>query len=337
MSPANATTPQHAGLRGTLERTLAALRAGTTPVVGPDELVPFSPQVLEVDPDLRPDSLQRLLEALGPADLPTLSRALAALEADERAWLGFKVVTDPAAALDSEDTEVVGRRGKGMGSADGRPGVFLVLNPTGRRDDAEIVFSRVFSDRDRFQMLDVTRGPRVHCEQYAGLAWRAVPLYRQPRVFLLGAGPVAQELERAAALVDFATVAVDFDASYLDAARFPLSRRVLIPGFDAIPDLGIGPDDYVCVLTRGHMHDPEALVCAIRSGARYVGMLGSAGKNERVFELAERAGVDRAALQATRTPIGLRFGARTPAELAIAIVAELIQVRNEHRKAAAAG
>jgi len=79
---------------------------------------------------------------------------------------------------------------------------------------------------------------------------------------------------------------VDYDPAYLYAERFPLSTRVLIESFDAIPDLGITPDDYVCVLTRGHMFDPQALIYGIRSGAGYVGMMGTQ-KNARVFELAE--------------------------------------------------
>lgn len=331
---ANPTTASTARLRAVCERILTALEAGKPPVVAPEELPGFAPADLEGDPNLRPEALSQVLSALGPADAPTLRRALTAIDADERAWLGFKIVTDPRAALDSEDTDVVGIRGRGMGSADGRSGVFVVVNPTGERNDAEIFFSRAPSARDRFQMLDITRGPQMHDAQYAGVAWKSVPLFHRERVFILGAGTVAAELERAAGMVDFETIAVDDDPAYLNPERFPRSRRVLIQSFDAIPDLGIGPDDYVCVLTRGHMYDPQALVYGVRSGAGYVGMMGCAEKNARVFELAERASVDRATLEATHTPIGLRFGAKTPAELALSITAELIQVRHQKRKAA---
>ena len=329
-------TPSTAGLRAVCERIAGALRAGKTPVVAPEEIPCFTPAALHGDPNVSPDSLRQVLEALTDADVTTLDRAIAAIDANERAWLGFKIVTDPAAALDSEDTDVVALRGKGMGSADARPGIFLVVNPTLGRD-AEVVFSRPPSKRDWFQMLDVTRGPSMHDEQYAGVAWKAVPLFHRERVFLLGAGTVSAEVERVANMVEFETLVVDHDPAYLNHERFPLSTRVLIDGFDAIPDLGITPEDYVCVLTRGHMYDPQALVYAIRSGAQYVGMMGAAEKNERVFELAQREHIDRATLEATHTPIGLRFGAKTPTELAMAVVAELIQVRHERRKAAAAG
>jgi xanthine dehydrogenase accessory factor len=327
--------PSTAGLRAVCERIAAALRSGDVPVVAPGEIPCFAPSALQGDPSLSPDSLKQVLGALTQADVPTLERAIAAIDQNERAWLGFKVVTDPAAALDSEDTDVVAVRGKGMGSGDALPGLFLVVNPTGGRD-AEVVFSRTPSRRDWFQMLDITRGPQMHNEQYAGVAWKSVPLFHRARVFLLGAGTVAAEVERVANMVDFQTLVVDYDAAYLNPERFPLSERILIAGFEAIPDLGITPEDYLCVLTRGHMYDPEALVHGIRTGAGYVGMMGCAEKNERVFELATKSGIDRATLEATHTPIGLKFGAKSPTELAMSVVAELIQVRYARRKAAAA-
>lgn len=333
--PTNSITPSTSSLRAVCERIIAALRSGETPVVAPDELPCFAPSALEGDPDVTPESLKPILASLTGADLRTFERAVAAIDSNERAWLGFKIVTDPAAALDSEDTDVVEIRGKGMGSADGLPGVFVVINPTGAREDTELFFSRTPSRRDHFQMLDITRGPQMHDEQYAGVAWKSVPLFHRARVFLLGAGTVAAEVERVANMVDFETIAVDYDPAYLNAERFPLSRRILIESFEAIPELGITPDDYVCVLTRGHMYDPQALVHGIRTGAGYVGMMGCAEKNERVFELAQKANIDRATLEATHTPIGIKFGAKSPTELAMSVVAELIQVRYERRKAAA--
>jgi xanthine dehydrogenase accessory factor len=61
-------------------------------------------------------------------------------------------------------------------------------------------------------------------------------------------------------------------------------------------------------------------------------MMGCLEKNGRVFDMAEEAGISREALEATHTPIGLKFGAKTPAELALCIVAELVKVRHEKRK-----
>jgi xanthine dehydrogenase accessory factor len=317
------------GLGAVCERMVTALQAGQTPRIDPEDIPCFMASALAGDPCVRPESLAEVLASLSEADIPTLVRAREAINANAQAWLGFKIITDPLAALDSEDTDVVAVRGQGRGSADGRPGLFLVLDPTTVRQDAEVVFGRPFSDRDRFQMLDITRGPQMHDEQYAGVAWKSVPLFRETRLFLMGAGTVAAEVEHLACRVGFRTLVVDFDPAYLNAARFPFSDRILIDTFDAIPDLGIGEEDFVCVLTRGHMHDPQALAHGVQAGAAYVGMMGHPRKNERVFALAGRMGADPAALKATHTPIGLKFGAKSPAELAVSVVAELIQVRQD--------
>jgi xanthine dehydrogenase accessory factor len=304
-------------LRSVCARLLGALRMRQEPALAPGEIPCFSPSALRGEPWGKADLPGAVLASLTEEDIPTLERAIQAIDSGERAWLGFKIVTDAAAAVG------------GNGSADGRHGVFLVVDAPGDRANAQLIFGRPCSERDRRQMLDITRGPQMHGEQYAGLAWKSVPLLKQTRVFIMGAGTVSAEVERIANLADFATLVVDFDPAYLNAARFPLSERILIDSFDAIPDLGIGPDDFVCVLTRGHMHDPQALVHGVRAGAGYVGMMGSARKNQRVFDLAEQSGIERSALEATHTPIGLKFGARSPVELAISVVAELIQVRRD--------
>jgi xanthine dehydrogenase accessory factor len=313
-------------LRQTLTTIRDALAAGRRPEVTPEELPCFTAKALEGNPDVSPDDLGRILDSLGSEDLPTFEAALEKLDSGEPAWLGFKIVTNPTLALDSEDTDVVGMKGAGEGSADAQCGIFVAT------DTREIIFSRPYSKRDSFQMLDITRGPHMHNEQYAGVAWLSLPLTSTGVVYVFGAGEIAHYLERMAQDCDFETIVIDNDASYLNEERLPISRRILLDTLTDIPDLGITSADYVLVLTRGHMYDPEVLTYALATGAQYVGMMGCLEKNERVFMLAEAKGISRERLEATHSPIGLKFGAKTPAELALCIVAELVKVRYENRK-----
>ncbi|MDR2492706.1 MAG: XdhC family protein [Coriobacteriales bacterium] len=317
-----------------LDELASALREGTKPLVSAcirQAFSCFDEEVLAGDPDISPQDLDMIVASLSPEDLPTLLRAREAVVGNEHAWLGFKIVTDPKRVCDSEDTAVAGFAGTGCGSADARPGVFFATQ------DKQIVFGRDYSARDRKQMLDITRGPHMHSTQYAGVVWASIPLEAQGRVIMFGAGDVSSELALLAHRCGFAgTVVVDNDESYLTASRFALSERVLVSDFDAIGDLGVTPSDYLCVLTRGHMHDPEALAYALATPAGYIGMMGSAGKNERVYELVEERGVELSKVAAGRVhaPIGIRFGGKTPPELAVSIVAQLIQVRDDRRKKA---
>ena len=314
-------------MRETLQAIIDALQAGDTPSADAGDFPCFAPDKLEDYPSIQTEDLQAILSSLSSADIPTLERALRALDEQVPAWIGFKIITDAAKAVDSEDTEVVNFQGEGAGSADAEPGIFFA------NEKEDLVFSRSYSERDRLQMLDISRGPHMHNEQYAGVAWLSMPLEQSGRAFIFGAGEVPLWTARMAKDVGFASVIIDDDEDYLNADRFPFSERQIVD-YEALPDLGITERDYVLVLTRGHMRDPEALVYGIQSGAHYVGMMGKISKNERVFEMAQEKGVTREQVEATFSPIGLKFGAKTPPELAMCIVAQMIQVRNDLRKAA---
>lgn len=312
--------------KAVLERIAADLRAGRTPELAPEDFPCFSAEALAGNGHVGPAYLQTIAESLTAADAPTFERALRAMEEGDLAWIGFKAVYDAEEARRNTDNEVTKKYGD-TGSADGEPLVFFC------NDAKEIVASRAYSDRDKFQMKDVTRGPSMHNEQFEGLIWLSVPLFDAVRVWLLGASDAASEVAALAAHVGFEVTAVDYDPAYLSEERFPRAERILLPdaSFDGLFGYACAPEDYVCVLTRGHMFDPEGCVWATRHGAHYVGMMGCKGKNDTVHDLVLAKGGTEEDWARVKRPIGLKFGAKTPAELAIAIVAELVDVRYRQR------
>lgn len=317
--------------RETIATIIEDLQAGRTPVLAVEDFPAFSDEATAGDPHIGPETLQAIAATLTEADIPTFERALRAMDEGDLAWLGFKVVYDAAAAQGNVDNEVTKKYGE-QGSADGEPLVFFC------NDAKEIVASRPYSPRDTFQMKDVTRGPSMHNEQFEGLTWASVPLFDQVHVWLLGASDAASEVAALADHVGFAVTVVDYDPAYVSEARFPTAKRIVLEGgnFDALEQLDAAPEDYVCVLTRGHMFDPEGCVWATRHHVHYVGMMGCAGKNDRVRELVLASGATEEDWERVKRPIGLKFGAKTPAELAIAIVAELVDVRYRQRYSAEA-
>ena len=310
----------------TLQAIVGDVRAGRTPALLPEDFPCFSAAALEGNGHVDPSYLQVVAASLTTADIPTFERALRAMDEGDLAWLGFKVIYDAAEAQANTDNEVTKKYGD-AGSADGEPLVFFC------NDAKEIVASRPFSPRDTFQMKDVTRGPSMHNEQFEGLTWLSVPLFDQVRVWLLGASDAASEVAALADHVGFAVTVVDYDPVYVSEARFPRAHRIVLEGsnFDGLDALACAPDDYVCVLTRGHMFDPEGCVWATKHHAHYVGMMGCKGKNDTVHNLVLAKGATEDDWQCVKRPIGLKFGAKTPAELAIAIVAELVDVRYRQR------
>lgn len=312
--------------KSVLEGIIEDLRAGRTPNLSAEDFPCFSSEALAGKEHVDPSCLGVIAESLSQADIPTFERALRAIDEHDLAWLGFKIVYDAAEAQANTDNEVTKKYGD-VGSADGEPLVFFC------NDAKEIVAAREYSDRDKFQMKDVTRGPSMHNEQFEGLTWASVALFEQVHVWLLGASDVASELATLARHVGFDVTVVDYDAAYLNEERFPDVRRILLlnGNFDALADYDAAPQDYVCVLTRGHMFDPDGCVWACKHGVHYVGMMGCAGKNTTVHDLVVARGVSEEDWERIKRPIGLKFGAKTPAELAIAIVAELIDVRYRDR------
>ena len=312
--------------RDAIQGVIESLRAGKAPLLTPEDVPAFGAEATAGNGHLSPADLDIVAASLTEADIPTFERALRAIDEGDLAWLGFKIVYDGARAVANTDNEVTKKYGE-AGSADGDPLVFFC------NDAKEIVASREPSPRDVFQMRDVTRGPSMHNEQFEGLTWASAPLFAPVRVWLLGASDVACELAGLAAHVGFEVAVVDHDPAYLNESRFPGADRILLEGSDfaGLDGLRADPADYVCVLTRGHMFDPESCLWALRNDVHYVGMMGSAGKNDTVHDLLVARGMTEDQWVRVKRPIGLKFGAKTPAELAIAIVAELVDVRYRQR------
>jgi xanthine dehydrogenase accessory factor len=157
------------------------------------------------------------------------------------------------------------------------------------------------------------------------------PVLPAPRVFMVGAGHVAQPLCTIAKLAGFEVVVLDDRIKYANRDRFP-HADVVEAG--PIPELAgkfsYGDNAYVVIVTRGHTSDEEALRTFIQYDTAYLGLIGSVAKIEKIFARLERDGVSREKLERVHSPIGLDLGGGSPGEIAVSIVAELIAVR--HRR-----
>ena len=172
-------------------------------------------------------------------------------------------------------------------------------------------------------------GPAPKQAEANGEAWYVEPLLRGGVVYIFGGGHVAQALVPALAAVDFRCQIIEDREEFCRPGLFPgVERTHLLQPQDFERALSIGPEDYVCVMTRGHKDDMACEAFALRTPARYIGVIGSRKKTAAVNARLREQGFTDDDLSRVTTPIGLSIGAQTPAEIAVSIAAQLIQVRS---------
>lgn len=155
------------------------------------------------------------------------------------------------------------------------------------------------------------------------------PFAPASRAYFFGAGYVTGETEALARRVGFRTVVLDDRPEFANRDRYPEAEEVrCVPGFDdALRGLGLDRDAYVVIVTRGHSFDRLVLEQVLRTGAGYVGMIGSRHKRRAIYDALLARGVAQEALDRVHCPVGVEIDAETPAEIAVSIVAELIRER----------
>jgi len=152
------------------------------------------------------------------------------------------------------------------------------------------------------------------------------PVGAVPRLWLCGAGHIAQALARVVPSLGFELVVCDAREELNDEARFPSARRELLDGDELLKQTALGARDWLLITTHDHALDERILERALSQAPRYIGLVGSRRKVVRLLErIAQRCGP--LALERVYAPVGLVLGAVGPEEIAISIAAELVALR----------
>lgn len=153
------------------------------------------------------------------------------------------------------------------------------------------------------------------------------PILPQPMLYLFGGGHVSMAVAKAAAAAGFAIGVIDDREAFANAERFPMAQEIHTSYEEAFAKTQPNAATYLVIVTRGHKEDMRVLAWAVRTPARYIGMIGSKRKVLSVYKALEQEGYRPEEFQRVYAPMGLEIGALSPEEIAISIVAELIAVR----------
>ncbi len=173
--------------------------------------------------------------------------------------------------------------------------------------------------KGREQWVETNEGDKAYVETFTN----------PPTVVIAGGGHVGKALYTVAKTLGFAVTIVDDRPKFANHERFPEAETIVVDDFDrGLRNLNMTPNCYVIIATRGHKLDDLALIEAARSNAGYVGLLGSRRKAVMIFRDLIREGVPEDRIAEIRAPVGLDLGGRTPEEIAVSIMAEILAVKH---------
>jgi xanthine dehydrogenase accessory factor len=184
------------------------------------------------------------------------------------------------------------------------------------------------TDRARRQLADAfERGAARVVPLDDGHELLVEPIIARPRLIVAGGGHVALALAQMAHLLDYEITVIDDREDFANSTRFPGVEVIQGDIASTLTRLDPGWNTFIVVATRGHKLDTHCLRAAVATRARYVGLLGSKRKTVLIAQMLHEEGVGDERLRAVHAPIGLDLGGRTPAEIALSVLAEMSQER----------
>ncbi len=149
-----------------------------------------------------------------------------------------------------------------------------------------------------------------------------------PTLVMVGGGHVGKATADLAHSLGYRVYLVDDRPEFCNEERFPYAEERIVATYDKWTDhLDLNVNSFVVVATRGHRYDDMALESALKTRARYIGVLGSRRKTSMIYRRLLQQGVPLERIKEVHSPIGLNIGALEPEELAVSIMSEIIMVR----------
>jgi len=157
------------------------------------------------------------------------------------------------------------------------------------------------------------------------------PVLLDPHLVILGAGHVGKTLAKLARFTGFRVTVVDDRAEFANQDNIPDAHDLIVHGFErAFEQVPVESGTFIVVATRGHNHDLDAVKAALRTPAFYIGLLGSKRKRALLRQSLADSGFSSTDIDRVIIPVGMEIDSVTPEEIAVSIMAQIIQKRREH-------
>jgi len=202
----------------------------------------------------------------------------------------------------------------------------------GGRFEAEVINAALGAlNGQRCQMLDLRL-----TEEYGYACGGRVrvyiePIVAEPHLVIFGAGHVGRALCRLGRFAGFQVTVGDDRTEFANEENLPDASRIVVLAWNQpLAQISIGDNTYIVIATRGHLHDFQVVAQALETRARYIGLVGSRKKRGTLVKFLQEKGVTEDLITRVITPVGLPIGSVTPEEIAVSIVAQIIEYRRVH-------
>ena len=166
-------------------------------------------------------------------------------------------------------------------------------------------------------------GQQVFCDIIGG----------QEHLVICGGGHVSMPVIRIGIMLGWKVTVLEDRPQFADHARSAGATEVICKPFEeALDQIRGDRDTYFVVLTRGHRYDQVCLEKIIEKEHAYIGMIGSRRRSAMVKQNLIDKGCNQEVINQVKSPIGLNIGAETPEEIGVAIMAEIIEVKNQKKR-----
>ena len=155
------------------------------------------------------------------------------------------------------------------------------------------------------------------------------PHLPQPQLIAIGGAHVAVALQHIAAVLGFALIVIDPRSAFSTSERFPTAQAIYHQYPDvALQHVPLNSDSYVVVLSHDPKIDDPALLTVLNADVAYVGVMSSRRTHEKRLARLREKGLSESQLERIHVPIGININAQTPEEIALSIMAEIVDLRN---------
>jgi xanthine dehydrogenase accessory factor len=156
------------------------------------------------------------------------------------------------------------------------------------------------------------------------------PVVQKPALLLFGGGHISTFVSPIAKTLGFHVTVFDDRSDFANRERFPEADEICAMSYQAaFENISITGSSFIIIVTRGHGGDRDILELVLKSGtsSAYIGMIGSIRKRDTIYKSLIENGIPQKVLTEIYSPIGLDIGAHTPEEIAVSIMAEIIQLK----------